>query len=73
MWEFEAWLMTQEFGPKGYGLDLAQPEHQTKLIAHLYQKLVRYTELNVLNVRNTVRLDHAPGGDESQVHPLAIS
>lgn len=34
----------------------------------VYQHLVRYAELNV---RNAVRLDHAPSGEDGEVHPLA--
>jgi hypothetical protein len=64
----EAWLMLATLQDKGITLDLDVPGHQALLISHLYQHLVRYTELNV---RNAVRLDHAPNGEEGEVHPLS--
>ncbi|MDQ0086062.1 hypothetical protein J2W35_006443 [Variovorax boronicumulans] len=64
----EAWLMAVHLRNKGVPIDLSRPEHQSLLISHLYQHLVRYTELNV---RNAVRLDHAPNGEEGAIHPLA--
>lgn len=63
----EAWLMWRTLAASGRSLDLADPQDQETLIARLYQQLVRYTELNV---RNAVRLDHAPG-DADEPHPLA--
>lgn len=50
-------------------LNLAHTAGQHTLISHLYQHLVRYTELNV---RRAVRLDHAPGGtdQDGEAHPL---
>lgn len=63
----EAWLMWRTLAAGGRSLDLADPQDQETLIARLYQQLVRYTELNV---RNAVRLDHAPG-DADEPHPLA--
>lgn len=65
--EAEAWLMVHDLAGKGTVLDLGQPDHQKLLLSHLYQNLVRYTELHV---RNGVRLDHAPGGEEGEAHPL---
>lgn len=64
----EAWLMLATLQDKGIALDLQRPDHQSLLISHLYQHLVRYTELHV---RNAVRLDHAPNGDDGDRHPLA--
>lgn len=54
----------------GSVLDLRDETHQQRLLAHLYQHLVRYTDLTV---RHAVRLDHAPPGldDGEAVHPLA--
>ena len=63
----EAWLMIDTFACKSVVIDLDDPVHQDRLIAHLYQHLVRYTELNV---RHAVRLDHAPNGDDAHAHPL---
>lgn len=63
----EAWVMWRTLATNGRPLQLADPQDQETLIAHLYQQLVRYTELNV---RNAVRLDHAPG-DADEPHPLA--
>ena len=63
----EAWVMWRTLAANGRSLDLADPQDQETLIARLYQQLVRYTELNV---RNAVRLDHAPG-DADEPHPLA--
>lgn len=62
----EAWLMVHALAGKGRAIDLAETEDQQRLISHLYQQLVRYTELQV---RHAVRLDHAPG-DDDQPHPL---
>jgi len=53
---------------KGVTLDLQTPEHQSLLISHLYQHLVRYTDLNV---RHAVRLDHSKNGEDGEAHPLA--
>jgi len=64
----EAWLMLATLRNKGITIDLDAPDHQSLLISHLYQHLVRYTELDV---RNAVRLDHAPNGEEGEAHPLA--
>lgn len=63
----EAWLMVSDLRSKGLELDLARPEHQQLLLSHLYQHLVRYTELTV---RHAVRLDHSPGGEDGEAHPL---
>lgn len=64
----EAWLMLGTLQSKGRVVDLRQPEHRKLLLSHLYQHLVHYTETNV---RHAVRLDHAPGGEEGEMHPLA--
>ncbi len=50
-------------------MDLSQTDGQHKLLSHLYQHLVRYTERQV---RHAVRLDHAPKGSsqDSDAHPL---
>lgn len=64
----EAWLLLVDMQAKGTALDLDDPQHQKLLISHLYQQLVRYTELQV---RNAVRLDHAPSGEPDAMHPLA--
>ncbi|MFT3816856.1 MAG: hypothetical protein QM750_04370 [Rubrivivax sp.] len=66
--ESEAWLMVSDLGNKGFAINLRLPEHQELLISHLYQHLVRYTELNV---RHAIRLDHAPEGGDGELHPLA--
>lgn len=63
----EAWVMWRTLLINGRPLDLADPQDQETLIARLYQQLVRYTELNV---RNAVRLDHAPGNAD-EPHPLS--
>ena len=66
----EAWLIAEHVAHKtGRPKDFKDPDFQSLLIAFLYQQLVRYTELNV---RNAVRLDHAPTGndDDGQSHPL---
>jgi hypothetical protein len=64
----EAWLLIADLGSKGLRIDLRLAEHQQLVLARLYQHLVRYTELNV---RYAIRLDHSPGGQEGEVHPLA--
>lgn len=66
----EAWLMSRTLrAADGGPLDLRDESHQGRLLAHLYQHLVRYTELTV---RHAVRLDHAPPGHDegSDTHPL---
>lgn len=63
----EVWVMWRTLMASGRSLDLTVAQDQETLIARLYQHLVRYTELNV---RNAVRLDHAPG-DADEPHPLA--
>jgi hypothetical protein len=63
----EAWLMIDTLARKGVAIDLREPKDQSLLIAHLYQHLVRYTERVV---RRAVRLDHAPGGEAGEAHPL---
>lgn len=63
----EAWLMLDTLQKKGFTLDLRRRDHQSLLISHLYQHLVRYTELNV---RHAIRLDHSPSGEAGEAHPL---
>ena len=67
----EAWLMAADIAAcLGRPADFSDPEFQDLLIRHLYQALVRYTELHV---RQAVRLDHASGHDahEGEPHWLA--
>jgi len=67
----EAWLMAYDLGiAQGKPLDLLNSDSQYKLLSHLFQHLVRYTERKV---RNAVRLDHAPAGseDDGGAHPLS--
>ena len=54
---------------KNVVVEFLNKSFQDLLISHLYQHLVRYTELNV---RHAVRLDHAaPDGDQDyESHPL---
>ncbi len=66
----EAWVMARSLKTgDGEPLNLAHAAGQKMLLSHLYQHLVRYTDLNV---RNAVRLDHAPGGNDQdgEAHPL---
>ena len=68
----EAWLMARILrADDGSPLNLCNEMHQQRLLAYLYQHIVRYTELTV---RHAVRLEHAPSGSddaETAVHPLA--
>lgn len=64
----EAWLMAHTLAEKhGVPLDLDDEASCKRLLAHLYQHLVRYTERHV---RYAVRLD--PGGYDTAdaAHPL---
>ncbi|WP_231662788.1 hypothetical protein [Ralstonia solanacearum] len=66
----EAWIMAENLQPpNGTRLDLENAACQEKLLSHLYQHLVRYTEQNV---RRAIRLDHATSGhdQDDDVHPL---
>lgn len=66
----EAWLMAATVSArKRIAIDYLDAAFQQLLLSHLYQHLVRYTELNV---RRAVRLDHARQGDDGHeaVHPL---
>lgn len=66
----EAWLMAGPLAERrGLALDFLDPDFQDLLLRHLYQALVRYTELHV---RYGVRLDHAISDDaeDGAVHPL---
>ncbi|MGJ7574552.1 hypothetical protein ACSFBX_28730 [Variovorax sp. RB2P76] len=60
--------MLEDLRQRGTPLDMRSPKDRDTLVAYLYQHLVRYTELNV---RNAVRLDHAPSGEPDAAHPLA--
>lgn len=62
----EAWLLVVDLKSRGTSIDWRDPAHQELVLRHLYQQLVRYTELNV---RYAVRLDH--GMEEGESHPLA--
>lgn len=67
----EAWLMADTLAAReGIVVDFGDIVFQQRLLSHLYQHLVRYTELNV---RRAVRLDHSPGGDADPgaAHPLS--
>lgn len=69
----EAWIMAASMqSATGGPLDLSDPGSQERLLSHLYQELVRYSEQTV---RRAVRLDHAPCGsdDGGDAHPLAYS
>jgi len=66
----EAWLLASPLAERrGLAPDFLDPDFQDLLLRHLYQALVRYTELHV---RYGVRLDHATGDDaeDGAVHPL---
>lgn len=66
----EIWLMADAVARKtGVLRDFSNPAFQSLLLAFVYQKLVRYTELNV---RYAVSLDHAPRHAENaeDAHPL---
>jgi len=65
----EALLLAEDMHARGMAIDWLKRQDQELLISHLYQKLVRYTDLRL---RNAVRLDHSPYGDseEGEVHPL---
>ncbi|MDB5817810.1 MAG: hypothetical protein JWQ11_1450, partial [Rhizobacter sp.] len=64
----EAWLLSQSMAasrPTAFNLDDASS--QELVLSHVYQHLVRYTELNV---RHAVRLDHSVVGNDDECHPL---
>jgi hypothetical protein len=66
----EAWLLAYELQYKKFiARDFLNPAYQKLLLSHLYQHLVRYTELQV---RHAIRLDHTPlgAGQEDVAHPL---
>ena len=66
----EAWLMANHLeAHRGISADFLDREFLKTLFSHLFQKLVRYTELHV---RHAARLDHANGDDagEGALHPL---
>lgn len=67
--EGEAWLLAEELRlERGLQPDFGCPAYQQKIVSYLYQKLVRYSDLNV---RHAIRLDHAPAGaPEETAHPL---
>lgn len=63
----EAWLMAGTLSTRhGLPPDFLDAGFQDLLIRHLYQALVRYTELNV---RHAVRLDHGTGDDAAEGAP----
>uniref|UniRef100_UPI003341874B hypothetical protein n=1 Tax=Castellaniella defragrans TaxID=75697 RepID=UPI003341874B len=67
----EAWIMACDLHTSdGNPLVLSDADCQQLLLSHLYQHLVRYTDLKI---RHAVRLDHAPKGGEHEgdAHPLA--
>lgn len=57
----EAWLEIWNLQQKGHQVDLTCKASQDLLVSHLYQRLVRYTDLKV---RHGVRLDQADPDDE---------
>lgn len=62
----EAWLMSHVVAQRaGVAIDFTDASFQQTLLAHLYQHLVRYTELQV---RHAVRLDHPSAGDADSGH-----
>lgn len=66
----EAWLMAATLSTRRcVPTDFLDAAFQQLLLSHLYQHLVRYTEVNV---RHAVRLDHPRQGEEEHesVHPL---
>ena len=66
----EAWLMAETLSARQrVSIDFLDPAFQQRLLSHLYQHLVRYTDLNV---RHAIRFDHAPGNETEHgaVHPL---
>ncbi len=66
----EAWLMAMDLSARqGTAADFSDPVFLETLFSHLFQKLVRYTEVHV---RYATRLDHASGDDagENAAHPL---
>ena len=65
----EAWVVAHELSArKGVAVDLLDAASQNLVLSHVYQHLVRYTDLNV---RHAVQLDHAPaGGEDGDAHPL---
>lgn len=61
----EAWLMIEQMGGER---ELADPAFGDRVLAHLYQRLVRYTDRTV---RFATRLDHNPGNDDDSIpHPI---
>jgi hypothetical protein len=66
----ESWVMSEHIQrTRGIAIDFANREYQNILLSFLYQKFVRYTEHLV---RNAVKLDQSPWGDEpdGKSHPL---
>ncbi|WIH04506.1 hypothetical protein KHF85_17275 [Xanthomonas translucens pv. graminis] len=66
----EAWLMAVTLSSRhSRPMDFQDAQFQDLLLRHLYQAMVRYTELNV---RHAVRLDHGTGedADGGRAHPL---
>ena len=65
----EAWVLAVELCERhAIAADFCDPHFQSLLLSHLFQRLVRFTELNV---RHGVRLDHATNGSDGEgSHPL---
>lgn len=59
----EAWIEAMNLEGKGHCIEFLSPPFQQLLISHLYQRLVRYTDLKV---RHGMRLDHAAPGDDGE-------
>ncbi|MEI2431420.1 hypothetical protein RDV84_11675 [Lysobacter yananisis] len=69
----EAWVMANTMATRlRLPIDFGDPEFRNLLLSHLYQHLVRYTDVNV---RRAIRLDHACRDDDSSgaAHPLLNS
>lgn len=65
--ENAAWVMAQDMrSAKGIPIDFPDRDYQERLLAHVYQELVRYAETQV---RYAIRLDHGKTDDEDE-HPL---
>jgi hypothetical protein len=60
----EAWLMAGTLSSKyGIAVELVSRDFQEKLLGHLHNHLVKFTDRNV---RHAVRLDRAPKGDATR-------
>lgn len=65
----EAWLTARAIEQtEGIVADFLNLEFQSKLLGHVYNKLIKFTEKNI---RYAIKLDHAPEGlDSDEGHPL---